>query len=87
MFPFRSASVCGRLLVVGSTRSTDNRCDWRANVERLLISIPDAAVVLGLGRSKIYELMAQGRLESVSIGRRRLIRAGSIRALALGQAA
>lgn len=51
-------------------------------MEKLLLSIPEAAVALGLGRSKIYELLAERRLASVTIGRRRLIRAESVRALA-----
>lgn len=51
-------------------------------MEALLLSIPDAAKALSLGRSKIYELIGEGRLDAVCIGRRRLIRAESIRALA-----
>ncbi len=51
-------------------------------MEQLLYPIPDAAKVLGLGRSKVYELLAGGQLESISIGRRRLVKAESIRALA-----
>nr|WP_314446802.1 helix-turn-helix domain-containing protein [uncultured Sphingomonas sp.] len=56
-------------------------------MEAMLVSIPDAAKALGIGRSKVYELLTEGRLEAVSIGRRRLIRAASLKALALGQAA
>lgn len=56
-------------------------------MESLLVSIPDAAKALGLGRSKLYELIAEGRLESVTIGRRRLVRTESVRALALGDGA
>lgn len=56
-------------------------------METLLCSIPDAAKALGVGRSKLYELIGEGRVETVSIGRRRLVRADSIRTLALGEAA
>jgi excisionase family DNA binding protein len=56
-------------------------------LDTLLCSIPDAAKALGVGRSKLYELIAEGRLETVTIGRRRLVRTDSIRALALGEAA
>lgn len=35
----------------------------------LLLSIPQAAKTLGIGRSKIYELIADGELETVHIGR------------------
>ena len=50
-------------------------------METLLCGIPEAARALGLGRSKIYELMGEGRLESVTIGRRRLVRVDSVKAL------
>jgi excisionase family DNA binding protein len=50
------------------------------NVEALLVSIPDAARALSVGRSKIYELMEAGALETVHVGRRRLVRTASIRA-------
>lgn len=53
----------------------------------LLCSIPDAAKALGLGRSKVYELIGEGRLSTVTIGRRRLVRIESVRTLALGEAA
>ena len=56
-------------------------------MDTLLCSIPDAARALGLGRSKLYELIAERRLETVSIGRRRLVRVESVRNLALGEAA
>ena len=56
-------------------------------MDTLLCSIPDAAKALGIGRSKLYELIGEGRLETVTIGRRRLVRTDSIRALALGEAA
>lgn len=56
-------------------------------MEPVLCSIPDAAKALGVGRSKLYELIAEQRLETVAIGRRRLVRVDSVRALALGEAA
>lgn len=56
-------------------------------MDTLLCSIPDAAKALGVGRSKLYELIGEGRLETVTIGRRRLVRTDSVRALALGEAA
>jgi excisionase family DNA binding protein len=39
----------------------------------LLYDVAAAAQVLSIGRSKIYELLSSGELESVVIGRRRLI--------------
>ncbi|MFX0539555.1 helix-turn-helix domain-containing protein [Ornithinimicrobium sp. Y1847] len=40
---------------------------------RLLHPIPDAAAVLGIGRSTLYELIAAGEIATVKIGRRTLI--------------
>ncbi|MEU6535823.1 helix-turn-helix domain-containing protein [Streptomyces sp. NPDC047000] len=41
--------------------------------ERVLYRPEEAAVVLGVGRSLVYEEIRLGRLQSVRIGRRRLI--------------
>ena len=48
----------------------------------ILASIPDAQRALGIGRSTAYRLIDDGKLETVKIGRRTLIRVASIRALA-----
>lgn len=52
-----------------------------ANMEVITISIDDAAAVLGIGRTKLYELIAAGNLEAVKLGRRTLVKTASIRAL------
>ena len=43
------------------------------SVEKLLLTVPEAAERLSLSRSKVYELMAAGRIDSVSIGRSRRV--------------
>jgi excisionase family DNA binding protein len=50
-------------------------------VEPICASINETARALGIGRTKIYELINAGRLETVKIGRRTLVRTDSIRAL------
>ncbi len=40
---------------------------------RILHPITEAASLLGLGRTKVYELVAAGELESVKVGTRRLV--------------
>lgn len=55
--------------------------------QRLLLSIEDAATALAIGRSKTYQLISEGRLLTVNIGRRRLVRIDSVRAVANGEAA
>jgi excisionase family DNA binding protein len=44
-------------------------------------TVDDTCRVTGLGRTSIYELIAQGKLKSIAIGRRRLILAESVDAL------
>ena len=50
--------------------------------EKLLYSIPETGLALGVARSTIYNLIAAGQLQIVKIGRRTLVRAVSIRNLA-----
>jgi excisionase family DNA binding protein len=42
-------------------------------MERELLSVREAGEVLGIGRSKTYELINEGALEVVRIGRRALV--------------
>jgi excisionase family DNA binding protein len=39
----------------------------------LLLTVPQAALVLGIGTTRLYELVATGELQSVRIGRSRRI--------------
>jgi excisionase family DNA binding protein len=39
----------------------------------LLISVEKAALALGIGRTQLFSLIAQGSISSVKIGRRRLV--------------
>jgi excisionase family DNA binding protein len=55
--------------------------------EYYLLSIRGAADALSIGRSKTYQLISEGKLLTVNIGRRRLVRADSVRAIARGEAA
>jgi len=48
----------------------------------LLISIPEALARTGIGRSFLYERLAEGSIRSVKAGRRRLVDAGSLEAWA-----
>ena len=54
-------------------------------MEPLAVSINDAAKALGLGRTSIYLMISDGRLEAFNLGRRRLVRMESIRRLVAAQ--
>jgi excisionase family DNA binding protein len=54
------------------------------SVEPEAISVDETCRVTGLGRSKIYELIADGTLPSVKVGKRRLVRLATARQLIAG---
>lgn len=55
----------------------------RLSMERIFVSINEACDALGLGKTSVYLLIKTGKLEVVKFGRRTLITAQSVRALAL----
>ncbi len=48
-------------------------------MDKLLLTAEEAAQVLGIGRTKVYELLAAGRLASVKIGTCRRVPADALR--------
>lgn len=50
-------------------------------MEPITVTVEGAKKALGLGHTKIYELIGAGRLQTIKVGRRRLIKTESIRAL------
>lgn len=48
---------------------------------KLAYSIPEAASAISIGRSKLYELIAEGRVETRKIGKRTVIPAASLHRL------
>jgi excisionase family DNA binding protein len=56
----------------------------RPPTEPLALTIPGACRASGLGKTKIYELIESGALESTTVGRRRLVLYPSLKALING---
>lgn len=54
-------------------------------MEPIALSINDTAKALSLGRTSIYAMIADGRLETFRLGRRRLVRMESIKRLVAAQ--
>ncbi len=49
--------------------------------ERLTCTIAEACAATGLGRTKLYELIGNGRVGTAIVGRRRLVKVRSLRQL------
>ena len=54
------------------------------DMEPLATTVKDTAKALGLGKTSIYDLIRQGRLEKIKLGRRTLVTVASIRRLVEG---
>ena len=50
-------------------------------MDPITVTIEGAKAATGLGTTKLYELIGEGKLKTVKIGRRTLVRTDSIRAL------
>ena len=53
-------------------------------MEHVLVSVPDACKALSIKRSTLYRMLKSGELEHRKLGRRTLIPAAAIRAIAVG---
>lgn len=58
----------------------------QSQTEPLAYSVHEACRVSSLGRTRLYQLIAEGRLEARKIGKRTLIPAASLRRLISGEA-
>lgn len=54
------------------------------DLEPLTVRIPTAVRITGLSRSRIYELILAGQLETVKVGHATLIRYESLKSLTRG---
>ena len=62
--------------------------DLQAEIAKpITLTVNRAAAVTGLGISTVWKLISEGKLETVSIGRRRLVRYTSIERLLAGKVA
>jgi excisionase family DNA binding protein len=56
------------------------RRDGGAVTRKLLLTVDETAEVVGLGKTKVYELIASGELEAVRIGRCRRVPVEAVKA-------
>lgn len=62
-------------------RDSEGRADDRAAVEPLTVRISTAVQITGISRSRLYELIQSGDLETVKVGRSTLIPFRSLKVL------
>ena len=72
-------TICNLRRDISTDHGSENR------LGRLAYSVPEASAAIGVGKTKLYALIAQGVLPSTLIGKRRLIRAADLEALIAGQ--
>lgn len=65
--------------VVTAGPTSDNFIE--CNFSPLTVSVKRAARELNIGRTKVYELINEGQLKTIKIGRRTLVTMSSIHAL------
>jgi len=58
--------------------SPSHREAWSLNDGKLLLTVPEAAARMGIGRSLLYSLVMRGEIRSVTIGRARRIPAAAL---------
>lgn len=55
---------------------------WEQKIEPLTVRVSTAVRITGLSRSRIYELIQSGDLDTVKVGRATLVQYESLKALA-----
>ena len=48
------------------------------DTDRMLFTVPEVALRLGLGRSLVYQLVMRGEIDSITVGRARRIPATAL---------
>jgi excisionase family DNA binding protein len=66
------------------TTHEDSPSDIQAD-DRITVGVGEAVRLTGLGRSTLYQLMADGQIPYRTVGRRRLVLVGGLRSFVLGE--
>ena len=63
------------------------KADWPVDEQAVAVPIERVPAMLGVGRTSVFALCREGKLESRKVGRSRIVTMRSIRALAHNEAA
>jgi excisionase family DNA binding protein len=80
--PFHSLGAALQAVIEHAVANALASIPTQAQGGPVMLSVPEAAEQLGVGTTKLKQLIAGGELASVTIGRRRLVPASSVRAFA-----
>jgi len=80
--PYESLGVALQAVVEHAVAQALETVKVVSTDQAVMLSIPEAAQRLGIGTTKVKQLIAAGRLPSVTIGRRRLVPATRLQAFA-----
>jgi excisionase family DNA binding protein len=78
--PFQALGEALRAVIEEDVSKAVATVKATATEDAVMLSVPEAAQRLGVGTTKVKQLIASGQLASVSIGRRRLVPADGLRA-------
>jgi excisionase family DNA binding protein len=78
--PYQSLGAALQAVIEHAVSSALALLPASAALEPIMLSVPEAAEQLGIGTTKVKQLIAAGDLASITIGRRRLVPAASVRA-------
>ena len=78
--PYRSLGAALQAVIEQAVTSALATLPASAAAEPFMLSVAEAAEQLGVGTTKVKQLVATGRSASVTVGRRRLVPTASIRA-------
>jgi excisionase family DNA binding protein len=75
--------IIGRSLATAGADTGPEKMD----IKPLALTVAEALKATGLGRTKFYELVNEGRIKTISLGRRRLVVYASLEALVSSEVA
>jgi excisionase family DNA binding protein len=78
--PFHSLGVALQTVIEHAVANALASLPAPTTAGPVMLSVPEAAEQLGVGTTKVKQLIAGGQLASVTIGRRRLVPASSVHA-------
>ena len=63
---------------MGENKNKDKSFTFVSEHDRLLLTIPEVAARLGMGRSFVYQLVLKGEIPSIKLGRARRVPTGAV---------